>query len=265
MLGFFYDWRTTLVGFIAIPLSIVAAGVVLQFTGASLNSIVLVGFAMAIGIVVYDAIIDVDNVLRRLRGAGLRGGAFSAPRVILEATLESRTSVLFGTLILLLTVVPIYLMGGASGPFFQTLAVSYGLAVLASMIVAWTVTPALCYVLVANASAEHRPSPLVTGFQRSMRPCWRASSWARAAFAVAAVLAAALVMIPSPVVSCRQPQGAQPDPACPVRHLAAGDEPTLRQGTTGLQSIPGVHDVSAHIGRAVLGDQVVDVHWRSCG
>jgi CzcA family heavy metal efflux pump len=265
MLGFFFDWRTTLVGFVAIPLSIMAAGVVLQFTGASLNSIVLVGFAMAIGIVVYDAIIDVDNILRRLRGAGLRGGAFSAPRVILEATLESRSAVLFGTLILLLMVVPIYFMGGSSGPFYQTLAVSYGLAVLASMIVAWTVTPALCYLLVANGAAERGPSPLVARLQRlyasmvaGMLPR------ARAAFVVAAVLAVStLVMLPS-LRGGLLPAFKERNLVIRLRALSGTSQPEMSRLTgrvrQELQSIPGVHDVSAQIGRAVLGDQAVDVH-----
>jgi CzcA family heavy metal efflux pump len=265
MLGFFFDWRTTAVGFVAIPLSMLAAGVVLQFTGASLNAIVLVGFAMAVGIVVYDAIIDVDNILRRLRAAGLRGGTFSAPRVILEATLESRSAVIYGTLILLLTVVPIYFMGGASGPFFQTLAVSYGLAVLASMIVAWTVTPALCYLLVTNVPAEQRPSPLVAGFQRLYASLLAGMlPRGRAAFALTALLAvAALAMLPS-LRGGLLPAFKERNLVIRLRAMSGTSQPEMSRLSgrvrQELQSIPGVRDVSAHIGRAVLGDQAVDVH-----
>jgi len=265
MIGFFFNWRTTLVGFVAIPLSILAAGVVLQFTGASLNIVVLAGFAMAIGVVVYDAIIDVDNIVRRMRAAGVTGGALSAPRVILDATLESRSAVLFGTMILLLAILPIYALGGASGPFFRALAVSYGLAVLASMVVAWTVTPALCYILIARSPAEREASPLAAWLQRAYESALAGMlSRGRAAFAVMALLVVAAIAIVPALHGNLLPAFQERNLVIRLRTLSGTSQPEMSRLTgrvrQELLSVPGVRDVSAHIGRAILGDQAVDVH-----
>jgi len=259
LLGFFFDWRSTLVSFIAIPLSILAAALVLQMTGATLNVVALTGFAMAIGIVVYDSIVDVDHVLQRLRAGGKAG-----PRAVLEAALESRGTVTYGTLIMLLAVAPIYWMGGPSAPFFEALALSYGLAILASMVVAWTITPALCHILLANAPPRG-PSPLATWLQGVYEPLLgRFLAHGRPAFAVAVMLAvAAVALLPTLrpgllpafqerhlVIRLRAPSGtSQPE----MTRISG----RVRQE---LASIPGVQDISAHIGRAVLGDQAVDVH-----
>ena len=265
MIGFFFNWRTTLICFITIPLSVLAAGVVLQWTGSTLNAVVLTGFAMAIGVIAYDAIVDVDRIVGRLRQAAARGNGVSAPRVILDAALEPRRTLLYATAILLLAVAPLYGMGGPSAPFFQTLALSYALALLASMAVAWTVTPALCSLLLSKTPAERRPGPLVGWLQQAYPAVLqRLVSNAGAAFVVAALLAvAALALLPtlrgavlskfeerSLVIQLRT----MPGTSLPEMARISG---RARQE---LQSIAGVRDVSAHIGRAILGDQAVDVH-----
>ena len=133
-----------------------AAALVLYVTGATINMIVLTGFVMAIGVVVYDAIIDVENIVRRLRQYRTEGSIKTTARIIFEASLETRSAIIYAALILLLAVSPIFFIGGVSGAFFQPLAVSYGLAVLASMVVALTVTPALCLMLLANSPFDRR-------------------------------------------------------------------------------------------------------------
>ena len=264
MIGFLFDWRSTLVGFVAIPLSILAAGVVLQLTGSTLNAVVLSGFAMAVAIVVYDAIVDVDNSVQRLRRAAA-GGKSSAPRIILEASLESRGVVTYGTLILLLAVAPIYWMGGAWGPFFQSLALSYGLAILTSMIVAWTVTPALCYILLANAPVRSGPSPLVSWLRGIYEPIVsRILPQGRMAFAVAAVLAVAAVGLLPSLRPGLLPRFKERNLVIRLHAVSGTSQPEMTRLSgrvrQELQSIPGVRDVSAHIGRAVQGDEAVDVH-----
>jgi Cu/Ag efflux pump CusA len=157
--AFLFEWRTALISLIAIPLSLVAGAVVLYARGATINTMILAGFVIAIGVVVDDAIIDVENIVRRLRQHRNEGSSISTARIILEASLEVRQAIIHATLIDAVTLLPVFFIGGVSGAFFQPLAVAYALAVMASMFVALTITPALCYMLLAKAQIEHRTSP----------------------------------------------------------------------------------------------------------
>ena len=152
--AFLYEWRVALISIIAIPLSLVAAGLVLWFQGATINTMVLAGFVVALGSVVDDAIIDVENIVRRLRQARLDGSSQSTARIILEASLEVRPAIWWATIVIVLAVVPIFFMGGLAGAFFEPLAVAFILAMLASMVVALTVTPALCLLLLDRSAVE---------------------------------------------------------------------------------------------------------------
>jgi Cu/Ag efflux pump CusA len=262
MVAFFFNWRSTVVGLVSIPLSILAAAVVLQITGSTLNAVVLCGFAMAVGIVVYDAIADIDTIVQRLRNGAGRG---AGPRIILDAAMESRGVVTYGSLILLLMVAPIYFMGGPTGPFFQSLALSYGLAVLTSMLVAWTVTPALCYIMLGNAPAREGASPLVAwmrGIYESL--LGRLLPQRALAFAVAVVLAIGTVAMLPTLRPGLLPRFKERNLVIKLHTVSGTSQPEMSRLSgrvrAELQSIPGVQDVSAHIGRAVLGDQAVDVH-----
>jgi Cu/Ag efflux pump CusA len=259
----FLEWRRVAIGMLAIPLSLIAAGSVLYLTGATMNTIVLMGFVIAIGAVVYDAILDVDNIARRVRENRTQGA--SKARIVLEASLEARGTIIYATLILLLTVSPIFFIEGSSGAFFFPLAVSYGLAVVASMVVALTVTPALCLVLLSHAPVEHRASPFVTWLQaRCDAPIgWIVQRGRLAVVGVGALAVVGLVALPfldrSLLPSFKErnllihldcvPGTSQPETSR-ISGLVARE----------LRSIPGIRDVGAHIGRAVQGDQVVDVN-----
>ena len=265
LVGFFANWRTTLICFVSIPLSLLAAAVVLQWTGASLNAVVLTGFAIAIGVIAYDAIVDVDRVARRMRQADTRPGAANLPHAILEALLEPRRTLLYGTVILLLAGAPLYGMAGASAPFFRALALSYALAVLASMVVAWTVTPALCYLLLANAPADTGPSALVSGLGRAHSGLLaRLVPNGRAAFAVAALLAVATLALLPGLRAGVLPTFQERNLVIRLGAKTGTSQPEMTRisGRVRLElmSITGVKEVSAHIGRAILGDEPVDVH-----
>src|SRR5262249_11953831 len=134
--------------------------VVLSWLGGTLNTMVLAGLAIAVGEVVDDAIIDVENIVRRLRQNRAAGNPRSAFRVVLDASLEARSAVVFATLIVALVCLPIFFMGGVAGSFFRPLALTYLLAVLASLLVALTVTPALALLLLPRAGALDRGAPL---------------------------------------------------------------------------------------------------------
>ncbi|CUA96193.1 efflux RND transporter permease subunit [Thiomonas bhubaneswarensis] len=155
------DWRAALISSLAIPLSLLAAVAVLVSMGVTLNVMTLGGLAIAIGVVVDDAVIDVENILRRLRDNAASAQPQAPLRVILAACLEVRGAVVYATAAVLLVIVPVLLLPGLSGRLFSPLAQSYALAVLASLLVALTVTPALSALLLAGA--EHRlhiPAPV---------------------------------------------------------------------------------------------------------
>lgn len=158
LLLFLRDWRTALISFLAIPLSLLAALLIFQVFGATLNTMTLGGFAVAIGVVVDDAIIDVENILRRMR----ENAASAAPRskfdVVLDASLEVRSAVVYATFIVAVVFVPVLMMSGLQGRFFAPLGHAFILATMASLVVALTVTPALC-LLFLKVSAQPRREP----------------------------------------------------------------------------------------------------------
>ena len=123
---------------------------------------------IALGAVVDDAIIDVENIVRRLRQHRLSGGAGSTASVILNASLEVRGPIVYATLIIVAAAVPIFLLQGLTGAFFRPLALSYTLAIVASLVVALTVTPALALILLGRSKIERRTSPVVTVLQRGL-------------------------------------------------------------------------------------------------
>jgi len=153
---FLYNVRTAFISLTAIPLSLAAAMAVLHMRGQTLNTITLGGLAIALGEIVDDAIIDVENIFRRLReNAGLPNPR-AAFRVVLDASLEVRSAVVFATFVVALVFLPILTMTGLQGRLFAPLGYSYLLAILASLAVATTVTPALSLMLLPRAATSAR-------------------------------------------------------------------------------------------------------------
>ncbi len=161
LIAFLFEWRTAVISLTAIPLSLVAAVVLLRWLGGSINTMVLAGLAIAIGEVVDDAIIDVENIIRRLKLEAVSPQPRSSFRVVLEASLEVRSAVVYASLIVAFVCLPIFFMGGVAGAFFQPLALAYILAILSSLIVALTVTPAMSLWLLPKVAAKHAEPALV--------------------------------------------------------------------------------------------------------
>ena len=130
---FLFEWRTAVISLSAIPLSLLAAAMVLYWRGYTINTMVIAGLVIALGEVVDDAIIDVENIMRRLKLNREAGNPESAFSVVLKASLEVRSAIVFATLIVVLVFLPIFFLDGLSGSFFRPLAISYVLAVLASL------------------------------------------------------------------------------------------------------------------------------------
>ena len=190
LVAFLFDWRTALISLTAIPLSLLAASTALYYSGASINTMVLAGLVIALGEVVDDAIIDVENIARRLRLNRSLPNPEPAFRVVLNASLEVRSAVVYATLIVVLVFVPVFFMDGLSGTFFRPLAKAYVLAILASLLVALTVTPALSPHAARrpDATSGRRP-PLTRWLKRHYRavlPALVARPWAAIAFLVVA-------------------------------------------------------------------------------
>src|SRR5262249_4010754 len=146
---FLFNLRTAFISLTAIPLSLLGAVLVLWAWGISLNTLTLGGLAIAVGEVVDDAFIDVENIFRRLRENARLDSPRSAAAVALSASLEVRSAVVYATFIVVLVFVPVFFLSGLQGRLFAPLGYAYVLAVLVSLAVALTVTPALAVVLLA--------------------------------------------------------------------------------------------------------------------
>ena len=161
LFAFLFNWRTAAISCAAIPLSLLAATSVLSALGFSLNTLTLGGLAIAIGEVVDDAVIDVENILRRLRENRAQPDPRAALRVVFDASLEVRGAVVYATFAVVLVFVPVLTLSGVAGRLFAPLGIAYIAAVLASLLVALTVTPALCLMLVARADLPAAEPPPV--------------------------------------------------------------------------------------------------------
>lgn len=154
LLLFLAGGRATVISLAAIPLSMAAAILTLGLFGLSVNTMTLGGLAIAIGELVDDAVVGVENVIRRLRENALRAVPEPAAQVIVRATVEVRSGILYATLLIVLAFVPLFALEGVEGRLFAPLGVAYITAILASLVVAVTLTPALSYFAFArNASA----------------------------------------------------------------------------------------------------------------
>jgi CzcA family heavy metal efflux pump len=155
--AFLRDARAALIAFVAIPLSLLAATLVLEHLGQTLNTMTLGGFAVALGVLVDDAIIGIENILRRLRAnQGLPQPLARLP-ILLEASLEVRGPVIYATAVVIAVFIPELLTSSVQGHFVGPLALSFILAVSASLLVAMTVTPALCALLLRVESVAREP------------------------------------------------------------------------------------------------------------
>src|SRR5262249_39864101 len=158
---FLFNTRTAFICTTAIPTSLLGAVLVLDYFGVGLNIMVLGGLAIALGEVVDDAIIDTENIFRRLRLNCAAAQPGPADQVVLDASVEVRSSVVYATFIVALVFVPLLTLSGVAGRLFAPLGLAYIFAILASLIVALSLTPALCYLLLAERELKPEDPPAV--------------------------------------------------------------------------------------------------------
>lgn len=263
--AFLFNWRTALISVAAIAVSLMVAVFVLAQRGITFNTMIFAGLVVALAVVIDDAIIDVENTARRLRQHREEGSEKPILTIVLEAAVEIRSAMMFAMLIILLAALPLFFIEGLSAPFFQSVALAYGLAVLASMLVALTVTPALSLTLLANAPLERRQSPLVRWLQRGYnRVLARTVQKARWAYVtVAVVVVAGLAVVPF-LKESLLPSFKEPVLLIHMNGALATSGPEMdrivARVSQELRSVPGVFNVGAHVGRAVASDRVVDVN-----
>ncbi|MCJ2087462.1 efflux RND transporter permease subunit [Methylobacterium sp. E-005] len=266
LLIFLADWRAALISAAAIPLSLIAAALALQAWGESLNTLTLGGLALAIGEVVDDAVIGVENVSRRLRAARAEGRR--GARVVLGAMLEVRSSVAYATLAVLLMFLPVLALTGVAGRLFGPLALAYIAAVVASLLVALTVTPALALLLLGGPGAREalREPPVVR--------------WSRAGYLGVlarigrmprlAILMSVLITLGGAAILPTLGAVFLPDlrEGHMILHMVAVPGTALQESqrlsglvTADLKAIPGVRAVAAQIGRAEAGEDTAGPHY----
>jgi CzcA family heavy metal efflux pump len=266
LIFFLFEWRVALISAITIPLSLVAAGLVLNWMGATVNTMILAGLVIALGVLVDDAIIDIENIVRRIRQHRLEGSDRSTASIILEASVEVRGPIVHATMIILVSTVPVFLLTGLTGSFFRPLVFAYGLSILASLLVALTVIPALALMLLRNAPIEKRSAPLVRWLQRGYTALLRrVVPRPLTAYATVGVVMLAGV-VTAPLL------GQNLFPAFKERDFlmhwvtqpGTSREEMVRittQASRELRAIPGVRNFGAHIGQGTLADEVVGMNF----
>jgi heavy-metal exporter, HME family len=163
---FLMNWRATVISLTAIPISILVTAIVFYGLGLTINTMTLGGLAIAIGELVDDAVVDVENILRRLK----ENWALAVPRptlaVIAAASQEVRSGIVYATLIIILVFVPLFALSGIEGKLFAPLGIAYIVSILASLVVSITVTPVLAYYLLPRFTAHSGDSWIVEALKR---------------------------------------------------------------------------------------------------
>ena len=268
LFAFLYNWRSGVISLVVIPLSLMSAMLVLYLSGSTFNIMILAGLMVALIAIIDDGILDVENIMRRIRQHRKEGSQKSTSAIILASSREVRKAALYATLISLLVVMPIYFMTGVSASFFQPLAMSYVLALATSMLVALTVTPALSMMLFGNASTPQgqagtagRESPLAQWLERTL-PIITKPRVAFIGFTTLVILG--LLLLPQLRQESLLPKFKERDVLINWSSAPGTSHPamleTASKVSSELRDILGVTNVTTHVGRAITSDEVVSIN-----
>ncbi len=263
---FLFNVKTALISATAIPLSLLTAIVVMHQYGMGINIMVLGGLAIALGEVVDDAIIDTENIFRRLRENRLLSNPLPIHQVVYQASMEVRSSVVYATIIVALVFLPLLTLSGVAGKLFAPLGYAYIAAILASLVVALTLTPALCYLLLGRANLVSEDSPVIHWIKaRYVNLLSRIEAHSKMVLIVSFIsIALGLGLLPL--------FKSQFIPALHEGHFimhmttvpGTSEQESLRLGnsvTKVLRGIKGVKSVSQWVGRAQNGADTFGTHY----
>ena len=266
LFAFTLNWRTTLISAVAILVSMIVGITVLYVRGIMPNMMIIAGLMLAMGLIIDDAIVDVENIRKRIQEHLKKGGDKLIATVIYEASMEMRGPLFYATIILALIALPIFALEGFSGSLYQPLALSYLMALLASFVVALIVTPALSLILLRKSSAKSGDSPVAQSLRKMYDGLfmWATKSPWPAFVTVCLILVVGVVstffltegsVIPAfkendVLVRWDAPEGTSHQEMNRISALVSGE----------LRQIPGVNNVSANVGRAVYSDRINDMN-----
>lgn len=254
---FLFNFRTAAISCTAIPLSLLGAVIVLAHTGQSVNTLTLGGLAIAIGEVVDDAVIDVENIYRRLRENRAALHPRRVWRVVLDASVEVRSAVVYATFAVILVFFPVLTLSGVAGRLFSPLGMAYIWAILISLLVALTVTPALCMALLAHRDLPPLEAPVVrvlkSGYRRALLGVER---WPTGVIAVVALIILAGLLIAPELKTTFLPQLREGNLTLHMTMMPGTSiRQSLREGnlvSKALLKTPYVKSIAQRIGRAEL-------------
>ena len=258
---FSLNWRMAFVGAVAVLLSVMAAGAVLYVSGVTLDLVTIAGLMMALGIIVDDVVVDLQNLAYRIRQARREGSDKSSATIVLEAASEMRSPLFYATVIIVLAVTPLLALTGVAGAIFQPLVMSYLLAVLASMLVALTVTPVLGVLLLRNGALKGSDSSTTMMLRRVHVALF---GWGSRMPVPGLVAIGVLALVGVASMSFLRQESLLPhfketDLVVRLAGSTSASHPAMTRLTTvvgrELSAIPGVRNVHAHMGRAIASDK----------
>ena len=259
-------WRSALVAAVVIPCSLLAAAWAFTARGGNIDMMIIAGLLLAVAVVVDDAVLSVDNIVRRLRQARADGTGQSSLAVIARAAIEVRGPMLYATAIIVIAALPVLFMQGLAAPFFKPLFWSYIVAVLASLAVALTLAPALSFYLLANAALQDAAAPTLLGKLYSGCKRFVDSAMRSPLPALALAIAGVLVGVVMWKVAERAwlPEFKETDVVVEWQGAPGASLDAMNRSTRALmkelQAVKGVRSAAAHVGRAVFSKEIADVN-----
>ena len=263
---FLFNVRTAFISATAIPISLLTAIIVLGYFGIGLNIMVLGGLAIALGEVVDDAIIDTENIFRRLKENRLLTSPVAIYKVVFDASMEVRSSVVYATIIVVLVFIPLLTLGGVAGKLFAPLGFAYIAAIIASLVVALTLTPALCLLLLGKAKLDTEDSPIIRIIKRAyIKLLYRIEQHYKFIIAASALLIALGLGI-LPLFKTQFIPNLHEGHF--IMHMTAlpgtSEQESLRIGkqvSKAIRNIKGVQSVTQWVGRATNGADTFGTHY----
>ncbi len=263
---FLFNLKTAFISAIAIPISLLSAICVMSFYNLGLNVMVLSGLAIALGEVVDDAIIDVENIFRRLRQNKLKTKPLPIYQIVFNSSMEVRKSVVFATIIIVLVFLPLLSLSGVAGKLFGPLGIAYITSIIASLFVALTVTPALCYLMLGHSNIESEDSPLISFIKKHYEKTLRVIEKKSKAIIFISLI---LISIGISFLPFFKTQFIPPlHEGHFIMHMTAypgtSEKESIRIGnlvTEKLSQIEGIKSIAQWVGRSPMGADTFGTHY----